>query len=91
MRADITSLPDDPRHGTNNGYMNLRCRCDACKAAGRQANLEQKQKRLARGLPDGDRRHGTCNGYTNWGCRCGACRSAWRDYSRIRYAKRADR
>jgi len=25
--------PDDPRHGTVNGYNNLRCRCDACRFA----------------------------------------------------------
>lgn len=24
---------DDPRHGTKNGYDNLGCRCDRCKAA----------------------------------------------------------
>ena len=23
----------DPRHGTVNGYNNLRCRCDACRFA----------------------------------------------------------
>jgi hypothetical protein len=25
--------PGDPRHGTHNGYANLRCRCEACRAA----------------------------------------------------------
>lgn len=25
--------PGDPRHGTSNGYTNLKCRCDACRAA----------------------------------------------------------
>ncbi len=25
--------PVDPRHGTVNGYSNLRCRCDRCRAA----------------------------------------------------------
>ncbi len=24
---------DDPRHGTNNAYSNLGCRCDRCRAA----------------------------------------------------------
>ena len=24
---------DDPRHGTANGYVNLKCRCDLCRAA----------------------------------------------------------
>ena len=26
-------LPDDPRHGTNNGYNNLGCRCQPCRDA----------------------------------------------------------
>ena len=25
--------PDDPRHGTNNGYQNYGCRCQPCKTA----------------------------------------------------------
>lgn len=25
--------PGDPRHGTMNGYNNLRCRCDRCREA----------------------------------------------------------
>lgn len=25
--------PDDPRHGTFNGYANLKCRCVECRAA----------------------------------------------------------
>lgn len=31
--AEMMNNPDDPRHGTNNGYSNLGCRCDRCKAA----------------------------------------------------------
>ena len=27
--------PDDPRHGTTNGYGNLGCRCEPCTAAHR--------------------------------------------------------
>jgi hypothetical protein len=27
--------PDDPRHGTDNGYKNLGCRCDRCTEAWR--------------------------------------------------------
>jgi hypothetical protein len=29
----MSLAPDDPRHGTTNGYNNLGCRCDACRAA----------------------------------------------------------
>jgi len=31
-------LPDDPRHGTVNGYRNLYCRCDRCREAHREAH-----------------------------------------------------
>jgi hypothetical protein len=27
--------PDDPRHGTDNAYTNLRCRCERCREAHR--------------------------------------------------------
>jgi hypothetical protein len=30
---DFPDRPDDPRHGTVNGYSNLKCRCDRCRAA----------------------------------------------------------
>lgn len=32
-QEDQPLAPDDPRHGTSNGYGNLRCRCDACRTA----------------------------------------------------------
>lgn len=31
----ITLAPDDPRHGTTNGYSNLGCRCEPCREAHR--------------------------------------------------------
>jgi hypothetical protein len=31
----VTLAPDDPRHGTPNGYGNLRCRCEPCRTAWR--------------------------------------------------------
>lgn len=36
--------PDDPRHGTPNGYCNLGCRCDRC----RQANTDYCRERASR-------------------------------------------
>lgn len=60
----------DPRHGTVNGYRNLGCTGECCKAAAKG----QKQ-----GLPDDDPRHGTTNGYGNYGCRCTPCTKAWSD------------
>jgi hypothetical protein len=63
----------DPRHGTLNGYFNLRCRCEKCRTtnAGYQRRL-----RATRHLPPGDPRHGTNNGYVNYCCRCDRCRTA---------------
>lgn len=31
--------PNDPRHGTVNGYTNLRCRCSRCRKAHRENHL----------------------------------------------------
>lgn len=33
--------PDDPRHGSLNGYDNLDCRCDRCKAAAKVRRKKQ--------------------------------------------------
>lgn len=33
----------DPRHGTLNGYSNLKCRCDRCKAAAAAYNAGKGQ------------------------------------------------
>lgn len=68
--------PDDPRHGTLNGYGNCACRCADCREAGRLENLRAKAARLAdvtRPIP-----HGTYNGYINYGCRCNDCIEASR-------------
>lgn len=35
MRTAIQERPQDPRHGTFNGYSNLGCRCERCRVAGR--------------------------------------------------------
>ena len=35
--------PDDPRHGTTNGYGNLGCRCDACRAAASARGLARER------------------------------------------------
>jgi len=74
----------DDRHGTLNGYINLKCRCMDCCKANTQDWLQRRNARKERGLPVGDHRHGTLNGYNNWGCRCDDCTRANRDYSRSR-------
>ena len=77
--------PGDPRHGTLNGYTNLACRCDRCRAANTRYCAEIRLRRRARGCPD--HLHGSPNGYGNYGCRCGDCTVAWRADSRD-YARR---
>lgn len=66
---------DDPRHGTDNGYMNLGCGCLECRAANTEWLREAKQRRISRSTPD--HVHGTANGYGNYACRCDDCRTAW--------------
>lgn len=43
FQADLT----DERHGTLNGYNNLRCRCDGCRAANAASMREYKERRRA--------------------------------------------
>lgn len=41
---DFWSNPDDPRHGTVNGYSNLNCSCALCREAWRVAHLRYMRK-----------------------------------------------
>mgnify|MGYP006921487216 CR=1 FL=1 len=69
--------PNDLRHGTENGYVNLRCRCTACRAAFAAAQRVYRERRavmLAAGLIEA--RHGTESTYKNYLCRCPECRFA---------------
>jgi hypothetical protein len=38
--------PDDPRHGTLNGYTTHKCRCELCKKAQRDYACKRKQKQI---------------------------------------------
>lgn len=69
------SNPDDPRHGTQNGYANLRCRCGRCRVANTSYCRELKRVRAGRAIPKG--LHGSVNAYTNYSCRCRECRDAY--------------
>lgn len=56
----------------------------------RARDFAAQQRRMQRGLPEGDSRHGTVSGYTKWGCRCDPCREAANAYKRdLRAAQRA--
>lgn len=71
---------EDPRHGTQNGYVNLRCRCDRCRAANTDYCRELKAARASRIVPE--RLHGTVNAYSNYRCRCSQCRAAYNESRR---------
>ena len=72
--------PDDPRHGSVNGYSNLACRCQPCKNAWAAAVRKRKAERTLRGPSDDI--HGKTTTYTNWGCRCRPCTDAHATYYR---------
>ncbi len=68
----------DPRHGTANGYTNLRCRCPDCQAANAEKMQGERSGRTARLAADLDLApHGEANTYSNWRCRCRPCTAAW--------------
>jgi len=62
--------PEDPRHGSTNGYR-IGCRCGLCQAAA----VESVRKIRQRGIDDDDPRHGKTSGYEA-GCRCDPCKVA---------------
>lgn len=65
--------PDDPRHGTSNGYGNLGCRCEECRAAHAANHAAYIKRQRAAGRVVG--RHGSSVAYDT-GCRCDMCRLA---------------
>ena len=71
-RARIDGNPSDPRHGTVNGYGNLKCRCDRCRETWAVHNRHLRIERAASLAPD-DPRHGTISTYQNYMCRCYDC------------------
>jgi hypothetical protein len=71
----VNLAPDDPRHGTTNGYCNLECRCQPCRDAWAIECAGRRSRRAAALAPD-DPRHGQPSTYNNHGCRCDKCRAA---------------
>ena len=80
MRSSLS--PTDPRHGTVNGYTNLKCRCDACRSAWAEKTAGHRNNRADHGLPAEDPHHGKYTTYLNYLCRCGLCRAAYAAYMR---------
>ncbi len=69
---------DDPRHGSNNAYLNYGCRCPKCVEA------RKEHRRKLRANPAGraaTSEHGTASKYAR-GCRCDRCRAAVTDAAR---------
>lgn len=79
--------PDDPRHGTVNGYGNLKCRCQPCRDAWSARCKDLRAVRAARLAGEAPMHvlsvtpeHGRWTTYQNHGCRCEACTTAHTDY-----------
>jgi hypothetical protein len=67
----MTLAPDDPRHGTENGYSNLDCRCQPCRDA--FAARMRKYKARIRAEHREPPEHGTRYAYEFFKCRCARC------------------
>ena len=83
---------DSPWHGTTNGYNNLKCRCEACRAAWAEFCAEMRMVRRIKLLSgDGAPTHGKASTYGNYGCRCQPCTTAWTVESTARARRRRER
>lgn len=90
MSAARKNLPvGDKRHGQN-GYGNLGCRCDICRAANCATNLAARIRREG-ALAADDHRHGRPSTYANYRCRCTPCTDAHRLASYDQRARREAR
>lgn len=80
----------DPRHGTRNGYGNLKCRCEPCRAAQRRPGVVPLKIHLARVHAAAQEiNHGTHYAYGSRGCRCKPCTRANTEHARdVRDARR---
>lgn len=79
MAKNTELAADDPRHGTTNGYGNLGCRCEACRAAHRASHAAYLARQRAAGRIIGA--HGSEVAYET-GCRCEPCRTRHNERSR---------
>lgn len=70
-------------HGTLDGYINHRCRCDDCREAGRLDAADRRDRDRAEGIPE-DLDHGTRRGYVHYRCRCLPCREWKKDDCKAR-------
>lgn len=82
---ELLTNPDDPRHGTDNGYVNHGCRCELCTATNTVTVAQDRERRAMVEVPE--HVHGTPNGYVNYKCRCDDCREAYNADARERRAR----
>lgn len=47
MDSHPITNPEDPRHGTKNGYANYGCRCDKCRQAWTEYRRQLRQRNAA--------------------------------------------
>ena len=74
------------KHGTTYSYRVMRCPCDECREAHRQAMAKWRAANHARRVlidgrwvyPAPPERHGCASFYCVYGCRCAACTEAER-------------
>lgn len=70
---------NDLRHGTVNGYSNLKCRCQPCRDAWADYVYRRRQERTrlaAEGKIPRWVEHGKATTYCNWRCKCRPCMNA---------------
>lgn len=77
----------DPRHGTANGYGNLKCRCQPCRNAWAAYVRPRRAARAFREPPV----HGIESSYSNWRCKCALCRDAHAFEARARHYRQTVR
>lgn len=89
----MTLGPDDPRHGTANGYVCHGCRCRPCTTANSD-RVRAFRRRTGRSVPRAEylaslsRTHGLRSTYKN-GCKCERCRAASTAHGRDYRARKA--
>lgn len=71
-KARIAAGDGDPRHGTVNGYVNLKCRCPDCRKAWAERARALRREHELREPPV----HGRSSSYLNWRCKCEDCTRA---------------
>jgi hypothetical protein len=76
MTSPLSTLFDEPWHGTTKGYRYKKCRCADCKSA----KAAERKKSKSRPITGDEQWHGTVSGYVQRGCRCEKCSLVHKQY-----------